>query len=490
MAGLEFCPKHNMVAYLEKTDGNTEFHQIMDFLTRSSIYYALTVSPIVSTSFVEQFWTTAKSRTVNNTSYIDATVAGKPVTISEASIRSDLLFDDADGIDSLTNQAIFDNIQLMGYEGDLNTLTFNKALFSPQWKFLFHTMNHCISSKSTSWDQIPTNIATAVICLVTNQKYNFSKLIFGGMIQSLDATKKFVMYPRFLQIFLSNQLKDVPVPLDHFPVPTLTKKVLTFMVKKGKNFSGKVTPLFDSMLVQQTEDEGDASERPSDSPPIPSPPHPKGSGGNHGGQSSNDASLSGNEDGLTLQSQEAKERSQTTYHTSQSLDEDKIGKEDFSEEKGGTQGVYVDDTLDYMETKDVQDEMRNEGTADQNEGKSVTQTTPTPTPTTPTLITPTPTVFGDDETITQVLIIMSQSKEKLKEKEKGVEIRNLANDEEVARKVQEEWEAEEEKKMLAEEEATKAALSNEYDFIQAILNADKILTEKLQEEERERDVYY
>ncbi|GJW99667.1 hypothetical protein Tco_0183581 [Tanacetum coccineum] len=59
---------------------------------------------------------TAKSRTVNNTSYIDATVAGKPVTISEASIRSDLLFDDADRIDSLTNQAIFDNIQLMGHE--------------------------------------------------------------------------------------------------------------------------------------------------------------------------------------------------------------------------------------------------------------------------------------------------------------------------------------------------------------------------------------
>ncbi|GJZ46923.1 hypothetical protein Tco_0600755, partial [Tanacetum coccineum] len=60
---------------------------------------------------------------------------------------------------------------------------------------------------------------------------------------------------------------------------------------------------------------------------------------------------------------------------------------------------------------------------------------------------------------------------------------------EVARKVQEEWEAEEEKKRLVEEEATKAALFNEYDFIQARLNADKILAEKLQEEERERDVY-
>ncbi|GJV86740.1 hypothetical protein Tco_1530678 [Tanacetum coccineum] len=59
-----------MVAYLEKTDGNAE--------------------------------------------YINANVTGKLVTISEASIRSDLLFTDADGIDSLNNQAIFDAIQLMG----------------------------------------------------------------------------------------------------------------------------------------------------------------------------------------------------------------------------------------------------------------------------------------------------------------------------------------------------------------------------------------
>ncbi|GJR09428.1 hypothetical protein Tco_0792080 [Tanacetum coccineum] len=69
-----------MVAYLEKTDGNAEFHEIIDFLTRSSIYYALIV------------------------------IAGKPATISEASIRSDLLFDDADGIDTLNKHAIFDTI--------------------------------------------------------------------------------------------------------------------------------------------------------------------------------------------------------------------------------------------------------------------------------------------------------------------------------------------------------------------------------------------
>ncbi|GKF26747.1 hypothetical protein Tco_0082641 [Tanacetum coccineum] len=125
MVVLESCPKHNMVAYLEKTDGN--------------------------------FWTSAKSQTFNNVRYINAKVAGKHVTISEASIRSDLHFDDTDGIDSLNNQAIFDAIKLIGYEGDLTVLTFNKALFSPQWKFLFHTLNHCLSSKSTYWDQIPTS---------------------------------------------------------------------------------------------------------------------------------------------------------------------------------------------------------------------------------------------------------------------------------------------------------------------------------------------
>ncbi|GJU17694.1 hypothetical protein Tco_1145660 [Tanacetum coccineum] len=103
MAILESCPKHNMVAYLEKTDGNAEFYEIIDFLTRSSIHHALIVSLVVSTTFVEQFWTSAKCKIINNVRHITAKIAGKPVSISEASIRTNLLFDDADGIDSLPN---------------------------------------------------------------------------------------------------------------------------------------------------------------------------------------------------------------------------------------------------------------------------------------------------------------------------------------------------------------------------------------------------
>ncbi|GKE75416.1 hypothetical protein Tco_1537457, partial [Tanacetum coccineum] len=392
-----------------------------------------------------------------------------------------------------------------------------------------------------------------------------------------------------------NQLKDVPVPMDHFPVPALTKKVLTFMVKKGKNFSGNVTPLFNSMLVQPTEDEGEVSERPSESQPIPSPTHPKGSGGNHGGQSSSDRSLSGNEDGLTLQSVYDLCISLCTQVTAQAA-EIKILKAQIKQLKKkarpvinhykawfraarkavksskGASSVNTHTDWDAMDT-DLEDYTltQDEGTdkqstdlqqsiVKQNEGTDRTKVSidsfvegtaeikdqvsgESDTPTLPTMTsTPTPTIFGDDETIAQVLVTMSQNKLKQKEKEKGVELKDvedierprptltrslltlkplpkidpkakgkgmikeedesdtesedineaekkfkmLANDKEMARKVQEEWEAEEEKKRLAEEEATKAAFTNEYDFIKARLNAYKILAEKLQEEEREK----
>ncbi|GKC57057.1 putative ribonuclease H-like domain-containing protein, partial [Tanacetum coccineum] len=58
---------------------------------------------VLESNWRELSMTSAKSRTVNNISYRDAIFAGKPVTISEASIRSDLLFNDANGIDTLNN---------------------------------------------------------------------------------------------------------------------------------------------------------------------------------------------------------------------------------------------------------------------------------------------------------------------------------------------------------------------------------------------------
>nr|GEW03554.1 hypothetical protein [Tanacetum cinerariifolium] len=94
MADLTFVDQHNMVACLERIDGNAEFHQIVDFLTTSPIHYALTVSPTIYASYIERFWATAKSKIVNNVNHIHATFDGKTAVISESLVRRDLHFND------------------------------------------------------------------------------------------------------------------------------------------------------------------------------------------------------------------------------------------------------------------------------------------------------------------------------------------------------------------------------------------------------------
>ncbi|GJS55191.1 hypothetical protein Tco_0628553 [Tanacetum coccineum] len=167
-----------MVAFLTKTEGNDDFADIVDFLNASSIRYSLTVNPTVYVSYIKQFWSTAKTKTTNNETQIYAKVAGKSVVVIESSVRSDLHFNDEDGATCLTTVEIFENLALMGYEKDSDKLSFEKALFSPHWKYLIHTILHCLSSKSTAWNEFSTNVASAVICLAKGQKFNFSKLIF------------------------------------------------------------------------------------------------------------------------------------------------------------------------------------------------------------------------------------------------------------------------------------------------------------------------
>ncbi|GKC19542.1 hypothetical protein Tco_1021692 [Tanacetum coccineum] len=76
MANLDFCDKHNMVAYLQKSEGSEGFHQIIDFITTSHIR--------------------------------------KVKVVSEASIRIHLKLEDSDGISTLPTSEIFEQVSLMG----------------------------------------------------------------------------------------------------------------------------------------------------------------------------------------------------------------------------------------------------------------------------------------------------------------------------------------------------------------------------------------
>nr|GEX72454.1 uncharacterized mitochondrial protein AtMg00810-like [Tanacetum cinerariifolium] len=113
--GLAFCDYHNMIAILEKSKHNVDFHHIVDFVEASHIRYALTINPTVYVSHIRQFWSTSRIETTNRGTKILATVDGKPMTISESSIRRNLKMNDEEGISTLPDAELFENLALMRY---------------------------------------------------------------------------------------------------------------------------------------------------------------------------------------------------------------------------------------------------------------------------------------------------------------------------------------------------------------------------------------
>ncbi|GJZ01976.1 hypothetical protein Tco_0519937, partial [Tanacetum coccineum] len=174
-----------------------------------------------------------------------ASIDSKEYTITEASVRSKLQLADATGIHNLSDAEIYAGLATLG-------------------------------PKSGGWDQFGSTIATALICLSSNRVYNFSKMIFDGMVHNLESNTKFLMYPRFLQIILDINTKHKGVYL----APTLTKKLFANM-KKG--YAWDIVPLLPAMLAGTAVNPGEGSAQPAKphhtpvdptSPPLPSPPHP------------------------------------------------------------------------------------------------------------------------------------------------------------------------------------------------------------------------
>nr|GEZ85231.1 ribonuclease H-like domain, reverse transcriptase, RNA-dependent DNA polymerase [Tanacetum cinerariifolium] len=100
---LQFCDYHNMVAILEKSEHNADFHPIVDFIEASPL----------------RIETTAEG------TQILATVDGVLRTVTESSLRINLKLQDEEGISSLPDTELFENLTLMGYN------------ISPNQKFTF-----------------------------------------------------------------------------------------------------------------------------------------------------------------------------------------------------------------------------------------------------------------------------------------------------------------------------------------------------------------
>ncbi|GKB92637.1 putative ribonuclease H-like domain-containing protein [Tanacetum coccineum] len=143
--------------------------------------------------------------------------------LTRASVRSKLQLADAAGISNLPDAEIYDGLATLG------------------------------------------PIATALICLSSNRVYNFSKLIFDGMVHNIESNTKFLMYPRFLQMILGITTENN----GKYLAPTLTKKLFANM-KRG--YAGDYVPLLPVMLAGATEDQGEGSAIPAEPQHTPTDP--------------------------------------------------------------------------------------------------------------------------------------------------------------------------------------------------------------------------
>ncbi|GJT26497.1 putative ribonuclease H-like domain-containing protein [Tanacetum coccineum] len=117
--------------------------------------YALTINTTIYISCIEQFWSIVKAKIVNGEVQLHALVDGKKIIIIESTVRRDLQLEDAEGVDCLPNPTFFKQLTLMG-------------------------------SKTTAWNDFSSTMTSVIICLATNQKFNFSKYIFESMVKNLD----------------------------------------------------------------------------------------------------------------------------------------------------------------------------------------------------------------------------------------------------------------------------------------------------------------
>ncbi|GJS64827.1 retrovirus-related pol polyprotein from transposon TNT 1-94 [Tanacetum coccineum] len=188
--------------------------------------------------------------------------------------KRDLQLDYDEGMDCLSNATIFEELTRIRYEKLSQKLTFYKAFFSPHWKNPYSLcVGNGLSAKTTAWNEFSSIMASAIICLATNQKFNFSKYIFENMVKNLEnVSGKFLMYPRlrFIQVFLDNQLEGMSSHKRIYVTPSHTKKIFANMRRQGKDFSGRVTSLFPTMVVQAQEEMGEGSAMPTDPNTHPS----------------------------------------------------------------------------------------------------------------------------------------------------------------------------------------------------------------------------
>nr|GEV02381.1 hypothetical protein [Tanacetum cinerariifolium] len=125
-----------------------------------------------------------------------------------------------------------------------------------------------IGAKTTAWNEFSSTMASVIICLANNQKFNFSKYTFDRMVKHLEGGVKFLMFPRFLQVFLDKQVEGMAKHKEIYVIYSHTKKIFANMKRQGHDFSGNVTPLFETLMPKRKQRQAAKVHSPSSEIPV------------------------------------------------------------------------------------------------------------------------------------------------------------------------------------------------------------------------------
>ncbi|KAF5798835.1 hypothetical protein HanRHA438_Chr07g0307861 [Helianthus annuus] len=230
------------------------FKEIIPFFKESRICMALTEKHKCYESHVRTFWKPVRYDEEENTIYSAVKMKdenGKDfdlevkVIVEDARRVLDLKDNDDDPIiipERLSKGLWF----RMGYTGHVND-KYIKSRFCRPYKFLVYCLVHALSHRKGAYDETSDYIMNIVACFVLNISYNISQVIFNHMVDNVKG-EKYIMYPRFIQMLLDDQLPNLPKdPTDEMKLHHMNSETLKIL-NKYKGLTPEQEPRVKGMI--------------------------------------------------------------------------------------------------------------------------------------------------------------------------------------------------------------------------------------------------
>jgi hypothetical protein len=177
---------HNWIANLDASE-DPDFEEICGFLSRSVYSTALTISPKVIITHMDQFWANCTLVTMpDNTKALRSEIQGRELYITPNTIRTYLRLGDNQGVLFYPEDDVDQTFREMGYEGNVSHRTKKKGLLSPQWKFLVHTILVCLSNKTGGTDQMSGDLCHMLHGLVRGLDFDYATFVFNALGGNID----------------------------------------------------------------------------------------------------------------------------------------------------------------------------------------------------------------------------------------------------------------------------------------------------------------